>query len=72
MRSAWQAPHRNRNRQAAPPSVDLAPLEAQIEVAQQVGIEKDWGKARTYAAQSQAHLDKALAMLEDEVAEVTS
>ena len=57
---------------AAPPSVDLAPLEAQIEVAQQVGIEKDWGKARTYAAQSQAHLDKALAMLEDEVAEVTS
>ncbi len=56
-----------RNRQAAP--FDLGSLEAAILVAQDVGLEGDWDKTREYAAQSQAHADKAVAKLKDRMTE---
>ena len=55
-----------RNRQAAPDPVDLSALEDAITVAQDLGVTKtpdEWRGFREYAAQSQAHADKALSKL---------
>ncbi len=58
-----------RNRQAAP--VDLGPLEGAITVSQDIGLEGDWDKTREYARQSQGHADKAVAKLEQRMAEAS-
>jgi hypothetical protein len=55
-----------RNRQQ-PEAVDLAPLEALIVTAEDVGLSKDWAKAREFAARSPAHLEKTLAKLRADI-----
>jgi hypothetical protein len=55
-------------REAEPvPSVDLGVLEEWIAAAQDAGLAKDWDKARTYAAQSPAHLEQAVKKLRAEL-----
>jgi hypothetical protein len=51
----------------AVPSVDLAPLEALIVTAEDVGLSKDWAKAREFAARSPAHLQKTLDKLRADI-----
>ena len=52
--------------------VDLAPLEALIVTAQDVGLEKDWSKTREYASQSEAHLEKAMVKVRELMAEAAA
>jgi len=54
-----------RNRQQA---VDLSAFDEAVAVAQGVGLEVDWSKARGFAARSQANADRATADLVDRVA----
>jgi hypothetical protein len=48
-------------------AVDLAPLEALIVTAEDVGLSKDWAKAREFAARSPAHLQKTLNKLRADI-----
>lgn len=52
------------------PAVDLAPLEAAIVTAQDVGLDKDWDELRRYAGQSVEHRDFVIDKVKTAVAEV--
>ena len=59
---------RNRH-QSEPEPVDTSKLEELIVTAQDLGLDLDWDKSRSYAAQSQAHADKAVELMKAKMAE---
>ena len=54
---------------AEPDPVDLSELEGAITVAQDVGLEKDWEALRDWASQSPEHCSKAVAKVEQALAD---
>ena len=52
-----------------PEPVDLGELEGAITVAQDVGLEKDWEALREWASQSPEHCSKAVAKVEQALAD---